>query len=287
MAMQSLSMFGLSRLLSACFSAAVLVSVADFVKAAEPASNYEQQTGAKAELPADVIDAVWKAIDANQDGRATDREAYDAIKPVRVAANSKKESSLRDALRKAGDADESGLLTQAEALSVIARVRGAKCPTAQNAAAYFKRLDANQDQQLDGPEVRGLLAPLGAVGRALFQPVGVTAKYMDLNNDDIISEEEVYLSANAMLRIQLATDGNGIARRDPEDWLKFVNAISAMDIDADNQVSQVEARQVAAIGGQFGRIDRNRNYQISIDELCEYQDALDLTAYLSASVGGS
>ena len=89
MAMRSLSMDGFSRLPNLWLTALVMVAFASFARSEEPTSNYAQQPAGE-QLPEDVVDAVWKAIDANQDGRATDRESYDAIKPVRVAANSKK-----------------------------------------------------------------------------------------------------------------------------------------------------------------------------------------------------
>ena len=241
------------------------------------------------ELSAEVADVVWQKIDANRDGRATDKEAYAAIKPLRVIANAKESTPLSQSLKKAANRDEVELVSKGEVLAVIAQVRGERCPTAKSAKEFFDRLDANENGTLEGLEMQAALKQLGDVGKVLFRPVGTTVKSMDLNGDNLIGTDEVYLSANAMLRVKLATDGPGIAQRDPGDWLNFVQAVAYLDADADNVVSPVEAMQVKAVGLQFASIDRNRDQKVTVGEFCDYQSQLDLAAQLrnlSNSSGG-
>lgn len=249
--------------------------------------DYAYEAAASSSVRQDVGDAVWKLIDANGDGRATDREAYAAIRDVRKLANAGDESDLHAAVRKAANTDDVLLVNKAEALGLIAVVRGERCPTAKAAKTYFDTLDSSDNGTLEPAEMQTALAPLGKVGLALFQPVGITVKSMDLNGNNVIETDELYLSANAMMRVKLAIDGEGIAQRNPNDWLKFVSAVAYMDVNADNVVSPSEATQIASIGSQFKKIDANGDSQVTIVEICEYQAELDLRAYLAQSVGGS
>ena len=238
-------------------------------------------------IPADVAELVWSKIDENRDGRATDKEAYAAVKPIRVQANTKDPSALQAALKQAANKDSVDIVSEREALGIIAIVRGERCPTAKAAKSYFDRLDANKNGTLEGPEMQSAMVPLGNVGKVLFQPVGALVKSMDLNDNNLIETDELYLSANAMGRVQLATDGPGIARRKPADWVNFVKAVSFLDVNADNVLSPAEALQVKAVGLQFNNIDRNRDRKVTVSELCDYQAQLDIAAALrSASSGG-
>ena len=273
--------------------AAIFVPPAALV-AEEPASPFQfpsvdapSNDVAESALPADVIDLVWEKIDANRDGRATDREAYAAIKPLRVIANAKEPLPLSAAVKQAANQDDVELVTKAEALELIAVVRGQRCPTAKTAKEFFDQLDTSGNGTLEGLEMQAALKPLGDVGRVLFQPVGTTVKSMDLNDNNVIETNEVYLSANAMQRVKLATDGPGIARRNPADWLNFVQAVSALDVNADNVVSPAEAMQVKAVGLMFANIDRNRDRQVTVAELCDYQDQLDIAAQLRSLNSGN
>ena len=254
-----------------------------------PASPFgvEGQGTLGSELSADLADVVWEKIDANRDGRATDKEAYAAIKPIRVIANAKDPLPHTEELRKAANQDEIELVSKGEALQLIATVRGQRCPTAQAAKSFFDQLDTSGNGTLEGVEMQVVLKSLGDVGRVLFQPVGVTVKSMDLNGNNVIETSEVHLSANAMMRVKLATQGEGIARRDPADWLNFVQAVSFLDVDADNVVSPAEATQVKSVALQFSNIDRKRDQQVTVGEFCDYQSQLDIAAQLrSLSSGG-
>ena len=204
-----------------------------------------------------------------------------------MLANAKEPTPVGEAVKKAANRDETDLVSKGEALELIAAVRGERCPTAKAAKEYLNRLDTSGNGTLEGVEMQATLRNLGDVGKVLFRPVGVTVKSMDMNDDNVIQSNEVTLSANAMLRVKLATDGPNISRYNPGDWLNFVQAVAYLDADADNTVSPVEAMQVKSVGLQFNNIDRNRDQKVTVGELCDYQSQLDIAAQLrSLSSGG-
>lgn len=229
-------------------------------------------------LPEDIVDVVWKMIDTDQNKRATDREAAAAIKPLRVKANSKLASPVRDALRKHANMDDNPVVIEKEAIRLIAKVRAARCPTAARMKAFFDSVDTNGNRAIEGNEITATFIPLGLVGQYLLGQLGPQFKAMDMDKSKSIDLDEASYSANAMLRVQLATEGAGTARRNPRDWYQFVTAVAYLDIDADNKVSRLEASAVRGVAAQFAKIDRNRDQLVSVGELCSFKQKLDLAA---------
>jgi Ca2+-binding EF-hand superfamily protein len=233
---------------------------------------------AEASLPTDMVDAVGKMIDANKNQQATDRELVAAIKPLRVKANSKVVSSLRDQLRSHGNTDDEPLLTTKEAGMLLAKVRGLRCPTAKRVAVFFKTVDVDGSGKIENNEIAAMLRPLGAVGQYLFVQLSPQFKAIDVDRSKTIDLNEAYYSANSLFRIQLATEGASTARRNPQDWFRMVNAVAYLDVDSDNRVSRREAASVGSVAVAFARIDRNRDQQVSLSELCNYSALLNLAS---------
>ena len=238
-------------------------------------------------VPVEVADLVWPMIDQDGNGSASDREAMAAVKPLRVAANSKTASDSRDTLRAAMAVEESMVVSVQQAILLIAKVRGQCCPTALRAREVLQQFDADATKQIESADVVQLLRPLGAVGGAISGQIGATFKSMDLNESKSVDYEEAMFSANALMRIRLATLDSAVANRSPKDWYKFVNAVAYLDMDCDNQVSPLEARGAGSIAAAFQGIDGNGDSFITVAELSGFQQRLDQQRLdLTATSGG-
>ncbi len=237
-----------------------------------------QTDAATKDLPNDIVDALWKMIDANQNRQATDREVMAAIKKLRVMANSKTVTNLRDQVREQANTDDDPLLTTKEAGMLLARVRGVRCPTAKRAEEFFNKMDTNESGKIENNEIAATLSPLGAVGRYLFVQLSPQFMAMDVDRSRTIDLNEAYFSANSLYRIQLATEGASTAQKNPKDWFRFVNAIAYLDVDSDNKVSRREAASVGSVASAFNQIDRDQDQLVSLSELCAYSAKLNLAS---------
>lgn len=257
-----------------------------------PVGNQEQGTAvspgdslsASGALPADVVELVWPMIDKDKNGRATDREVFAAIKKLRVYANKKDVTPLQESVQHLANVDGDPTISPDEAIGLLAKVRGERCPTAARAKQYFDRVDRDRSLTLAPQEFAAALTPLGTVGRVMERPLALSLKQIDLDNDNKLTLDECYFSANSLLRVQLATEGDRIASRRPDDWMRMVGAVASLDIDADNVISPLEAIRAQTLLRSFQQIDGNKDRQITASELCDYQSELDLAAWRASSL---
>ena len=237
----------------------------------------EDQVGNKPgiALSVDAIDAVWALIDTNRDGRATDVEIFDAKRDLRRFANHPDRTPICDSILEQYDANADGVINSKEAFACLSEVRGERCPTAARAREFWLTLDNNHNGAVEPAEFHALLRPLGRVGEAMAGMLDNTLDAIDEDNDDRVVELEVYRRANAMLLIQLATEGDNIASRDPSEWISYVFAVANLDLNADNTVSPAESLAISELSQNFGKVDKNHDYALTVSELCDFKELIN------------
>jgi Ca2+-binding EF-hand superfamily protein len=158
---------------------------------------------------------------------------------------------------------------------LVCEVRGLRCPTAALARTYWESLDDDYSKTVSSEEFASRIEPLGKVGQAMAGMLSNTLKEIDRDDSHAVDEQELYYSANTILRIQLATEGTRIAYRQPEYWLKFVMFVANVDEDADNLVSRQECASFPELRPHFQKIDKDGDTRISASELCDYREHID------------
>lgn len=235
-------------------------------------------------ISGDAVSAVWALIDVNKNGRATDKEVYEARRSIRRLANHPDPTAIRDEIRQEYDTDGDGVISTAEGFVCLSQVRGERCPTAANAREYWLSLDSDHSGAVEPSEFHELLRPLGRVGEAMESLLDNTLAAIDEDDNHRVVELEVYRRANAMLLIQLATEGENIAAREPIAWITYVFAVANLDMDASNNVSAQESLALSEFAECFETIDTNDDYSVTVSEMCDFRD--ELNAILAATSGG-
>jgi len=235
------------------------------------------EDGAPAGDAADVADAAKQRApsavagihDANQDGRVTDAEADRALRRLYLI----KEDSRRKGdpeLIAESDANGNGRISKPEAREAIAQARPQVDPKARWADEALQLLDGNHNGTVEQGEAQQFLATLGKLGETVAGNMNKLWKAADCDRDDRIDLTEARMLSDGFGQLLLVCGTDAAASKDPAVWGRVVEVILRVDADRSHSISAAEIQAAPTFSRLFGGIDRNRNGEVTGDELYGY-----------------